>query len=97
MRHISLVEVWTRFDYHNGKLFKRKHIKNRKPSDFNNPVGSLHSDGHWKIKFRKRLYNRSKLIYAYHHKYFPKKLEHINRVKNDDRIENLRDLEYKEA
>lgn len=57
-------------------------------------AGYLDREGRWKIKI-KRKYMRSWLVYLYFFKEFPPKgmdLDHINRDKLDDRIENLRVL-----
>ena len=44
------------------------------------------------IKINKKMYLEHRLVWMYHYGMFPEKqLDHINRVKTDNRIENLRE------
>ena len=51
-------------------------------------------DGRRSVRFRRdgkmNTYLNYRLIFLYHHGYLPKYIDHINRDKTDDRIENLR-------
>lgn len=55
------------------------------------PAGNLRPEGYRYISIKARLYRSSRLVWAYHYG-DPGELEidHINRVRSDDRIENLR-------
>jgi len=56
-------------------------------------AGSLHRDGYVYISINRRLYLRSRLVWLWHHGSWPTNcIDHINRVTDDDRIENLRDV-----
>ena len=76
-------------EYKDGEMFWKI---SRGPAKAGDLAGCLHkSTGYWHIKINRRAYKRSRLIWLYHHGYFPEnEIDHINRVKTDDRIENLR-------
>ena len=72
------------FVYQKDGSFERKDRKNSK--------GSLDKDGYLIIKIKGKQYKAHRLVYAYHHGKFPaKEIDHINRVRTDNRIENLRE------
>lgn len=55
------------------------------------PAGSKDSEGYVSITFRGKAYRRHRLIWAYFYEDPADfEIDHINRVKGDDRIENLR-------
>ena len=81
------------FRYENGELFwKKPVIRGRTLLDINKPAGGLNNRGYWVIKLNKKIYLRSRLfilcIIINGQKIF---IDHINRNRSDDRIENLRD------
>lgn len=54
-------------------------------------AGCIRPDGYRYIKICQRAYNASRLAWLYQEGYFPEnEVDHINRVTNDDRWENLR-------
>ena len=48
------------------------------------------TDGYVYIKFRQKRISAHRIVFFIHNKYFPKEIDHINRVRHDNRIENLR-------
>lgn len=68
--------------YDNGVLTR----KDRKGSQ-----GSYDKDGYLIMKIKGKQYKAHRLIFAYFNGYFPKEIDHINRVRDDNRIENLRE------
>jgi hypothetical protein len=42
------------------------------------------------IKINGRLHQAHRVIFLWHHGYLPQTVDHINRIKSDNRIENLR-------
>ena len=62
-------------------------------TDRRNSTGSLDKDGYLIIKIKKRQYKAHRLVYAYFNGKFPAhEIDHINRIRTDNRIENLRDV-----
>lgn len=70
------------FVYENGKLLR---------TDRKNSNGSIDRDGYLIIKIKGKQYKAHRLVYAYFNNEFPKgEIDHINRNKLDNRVENLR-------
>lgn len=55
-------------------------------------AGTKSKRGYWDIRVEGKLYRRSRIVYAMHHGKCPTHLQidHVNRNKEDDRIQNLR-------
>jgi hypothetical protein len=76
------------FEYKDGHLFWKK---SRIASKSGLPAGCEKSY-RW-IKINRKLYPEHRLVWMYHYGIFPEKqLDHINRVKTDNHIENLREV-----
>ncbi len=76
------------FEYRDGLLFWRKSRKNWiKPGQL---AGSISSNGYINVRVDGRMMKAHRVIYAYHHGYYPEFVDHINGVRSDNRIENLR-------
>lgn len=57
------------------------------------PAGSLSGNGYYVVGFKGKRWKRSHLIWLWHKGYLPENfIDHINQVKIDDRIENLREV-----
>jgi hypothetical protein len=86
MNHITYERLRELFDISNG-MFRRKRtgrtIKGTKTSD-----GYMCITLQFNKKYRRYYYHR--LLFLYHHGHLPDVIDHINRVKHDNRIENLR-------
>lgn len=58
-----------------------------------NSNGSYDKDGYLIIKFKKRQIKAHRLAWYLHHKKWPEyNIDHINGIRTDNRIENLRDV-----
>ena len=81
-------KIWR---YEKGVLWWRERGNARQ---FHKPAGSLGKSkysGYWYVRYKGRRYNRSHIVYLMHHGVFPKpECDHINRIRHDDRIKNLR-------
>jgi len=56
-------------------------------------VGSLHSSGYMFTTIARKMFSIHRLIFILHHGYNPENdIDHINGIKNDNRIENLREV-----
>jgi len=76
--------------YEDGKLFWKQPGRGIRVGM---EVGCLKSDGYRVAKLRSSLHSVHRLVFLYHHGYLPENpIDHINRVKDDNRIENLREV-----
>lgn len=81
----------TLFYYKDGKLYwKASPSRNVKADDI---AGHYGNRRYAQIRINGKYYLKHRLVYLYHHGYFPPKplvIDHINRNRFDNRIENLR-------
>jgi len=84
--------VQSLFDYKNGALFWKHKIisRGRKLKKGGQKVFTLAPDGYLKVGFNSRQYLVHRIIFLYHHGFLPECLDHINGIRSDNRIENLR-------
>jgi hypothetical protein len=83
-KKISLTQYLLKdlFDYKEGNLFRKNGVV----------AGGLHKSGYRQIKINDIQYPAHRLIWIYHYGSINEDLQidHINGIKNDNRIENLR-------
>lgn len=77
------------FDYRDGNLYWKKLIKQNqvKVGDI---AGTKHPNGYVYIHIKNKNYVAHRLIFMLHHGYLPEFIDHINGIRSDNRIENLR-------
>ena len=81
-----------RFYYKEGALYFRPRVnKSGRQNAYNDKLaGSLGEQGYWYITLPgKNGFRRSRAIFLMHHGYLPETVDHENRIRYDDRIENL--------
>lgn len=84
---ITQKEVKELFDYVDGKLIS----KNEKSKRFGQDAGALRKKtGYVYVYAKRKTYSAHRIVFLWHHGYFPEYVDHINRIKHDNRIENLR-------
>ena len=88
IKMINQAELQKMFNYQNGKLIAKTNSKSRKVGDI---VGSLNSNGYLVASVKSKIYRIHRLIFMYHYGFMPKQIDHINGVRSDNRIENLRE------
>ena len=60
-------------------------------------AGTAASKGYWRMYVDYKWYQAHRLVWLWHHGFMPKKyLDHINGVRHDNRIENLREATHSE-
>lgn len=80
-------EIRTRFDYRSDGTLLRKVQKIGAPEK----VGGVDSQGYIRIRMDEHRFLAHRLVYAYHTGCWPDQIDHINGVRSDNRIENLRE------
>ena len=77
------------FEYReDGKLIHKMARPNTKVGA---EAGRVNARGYRQAGVLGKLYFTHRIIFLYHHGYLPKQLDHINGVRTDNRIENLRE------
>lgn len=80
------------FEYDSGKLLWKSPPKTH-PRLLGKEAGGINEKGYVSIQLDGKRYRRSQLVFLYHYGKIPRPVtDHINRVRHDDRIENLREL-----
>jgi HNH endonuclease len=91
---ITQEKIKSLFDYKCGSLYwkvKRPHI------NVGDKAGYILTKGYRRIKINGLSYPEHHLIWLYHNGSLPKdQIDHINRIKDDNRIENLRECNNSE-
>ena len=82
------------FEYRDGELYwKVAKARNLKIGD---KAGCKRKDGRAVVKINNKLMMVYRIIFAMHHGYFPKYIDHIDSNPQNDKIENLREATLSE-
>jgi len=91
---ITQQEVLNLFDYVDGALYWKNttcpRLKNGERAGFVNETG------YHKIKIKSKHYGEHQIVFLMFNGYLPKVLDHVNFIRNDNRIENLREVTTQE-
>ena len=82
------------FEYNNGVLYNKKYRCSR--AKIGDIAGSLQSTGYYTTYVNSIRFSVHRIIFMMHHGYLPKCIDHINGIKTDNRIENLREATFSE-
>ena len=87
MNTIPIPDMPLRYD--NGKLFWTERRGGKK---IGSEAGTLQSGGYVQIKFKRIIYVAHRIVWVMHHGAIPENytVDHINRIRTDNHIENLR-------
>lgn len=75
------------FHYENGNLIRKVSRRSFKKGSI---AGGHSSNGYYRIGIFRKSYMLHRVIFMFHHGYFPEEIDHINGNPSDNRIENLR-------
>jgi len=76
------------FNYRDGSLYWILSPRSGIPDG--SIAGCLGGSGYISITVNRKAYKAHRLIFLYHYGYLPQYIDHINRIKTDNRVENLR-------
>jgi hypothetical protein len=77
------------FEYKNGELFWKITSSNRAIK--NKKAGYKRKDNYCFLRFNKKTYGIHQVVFAMHHGYIPKEIDHIDANPSNNFIENLRE------
>jgi hypothetical protein len=87
---ITYSELKQLFDYNSGNLIRK--IRTARCTKIGDIAGTVDIDGYISVLINGKRYKAHRLIWMWHHGEFPEKnIDHINRNRADNRIENLRE------
>ena len=88
--NLTQEEAHRLFEYKDGALVWREMVTNRTGKRVGSIAGYIHKHGYRIISVHGYQYKAHRLMFLYHHGYMPEFIDHINGIKDDNRIENLR-------
>jgi hypothetical protein len=80
------------FDHKDGRLYWKKVNHSNKKYLVGQEVGSIHKTGYRHVTWQGKVHKVHRLIYLLEHGYLPNEIDHINGDRQDNRLENLRDV-----
>ena len=80
------------FDYKDGHLYWKKVMHLNKQYLVGQEVGSIHKTGYRHVTWMGKIHKVHRLIFLLEHGYLPKEIDHINGDRQDNRLENLREV-----
>lgn len=82
-------QIAQEFTYENGKLYFKR---TRPGRSIHKPAGSCAFDGYIRVRLHGESYLAHRVIWCLHHGRWPiEQIDHINGIRHDNRIENLRE------
>ena len=84
------------FDHKDGHLYWKKVMHTNKQYLVGQEVGSIHKTGYRHVTWMGKIHKVHRLIFLLEHGYLPKEIDHINGDRQDNRIENLREVSRSE-
>jgi hypothetical protein len=79
------------YDPETGVFTRRTVLSFNPKSSLGKPLGTLQRNGYLGIRVGDKVYRSHRLAWFYMHGVWPKEIDHVNGVKTDNRIANLRE------
>jgi len=80
------------FDHKDGHLYWKKVAHPNKQYLVGQEVGCIHQTGYRHVTWKGKVHKVHRLIFLLEHGYMPKEIDHINGNRQDNRLENLREV-----
>lgn len=80
------------FDHNDGHLYWKKVDHLNKQYLVGQEAGSIHKTGYRHVTWQGKIHKVHRLIFLLEHGYLPKEIDHINGNRQDNRLENLREV-----
>lgn len=80
------------FDHKDGHLYWKKVMHPNKQYLVGQQVGSIHKTGYRHVTWNGKIHKVHRLIFLLEQGYLPKEIDHINGDRQDNRLENLREV-----
>ncbi len=82
------------FDYCDGQLVRK--IKVSVNTKIGDVAGGLKADGYVRVRINGKMHLAHRLIFLWHKGYMPDQIDHIDRNRSNNKIENLREANAKQ-
>ena len=78
-----------RYEYRDGGLYIKSQYNSM--AKIGKRAGSYTTDGYRQVKINNKVYREHHLVWFLHKGYLPTEIDHLNCIREDNRIENLRE------